>query len=222
MVGVLCQALICEPARADVLAFGNTLSTTHPTDYYATLELFNGSTLVATVSTNKFQGYISNSDDSVIPSIGGPNGSNTSYAAGSYGGMLLVDYFGFNLSSLSPTLTITSAELVVKSGQITNDMTYTLFGATQWVTELVTPADQNAALYQNLLSGASNVYGSFQLGGNNSNPLGSAHFRPRRVGAWRHRGSDRQQVNLRARRPGLDRRAGAFDLDHVARWLRWA
>ncbi len=175
--GVLCQALICESARADVLAFGNTLSSTHPTDYYATLELFNGSTLVATVSTNKFQGYISNSDDSVIPSIGGPNGSNTSYAAGSYGGMLLVDYFGFNLSSLSPTLTITSAELVVKSGEITNDLTYTLFGASQWVSQLETPADQNAALYQNLVNGINNgIYGSFQIGENTGNPLAPLIF----------------------------------------------
>lgn len=40
----------------------------------------------------------------------------------------------------------------------------------------MTPADQNAALYQNLLSGASNVYGSFQLGENNSNPLAPLIF----------------------------------------------
>jgi len=99
-VGMLCQVLICEPARADVLAFGNTLNPAMPREYYATLDLFDGSTLVATVSTDKFQGYISNSDNSVIPSIGGPNGSNTSYAAGSYGGMLLVNYFGFNLGSI--------------------------------------------------------------------------------------------------------------------------
>ena len=77
--------------------------------------------------------------------------------------MLLVDYFGFNLNSLSTTQTITSAELVVKSGQITNDLTYTLFGASQWATQLETPLDQNAALYLNLVSGASNAYGSFQL-----------------------------------------------------------
>jgi hypothetical protein len=70
--------------------------------------------------------------------------------------MLLVNYFGFNLSSLSPTLTITSAELVVKSGEITNDLTYTSFGASQWVSQLETPADQTAALYQNLVNGINN------------------------------------------------------------------
>jgi hypothetical protein len=91
--------------------------------------------------------------------------------------MLLVDYFGFNLSSLSPTLTITSAELVVKSGEITNDLTYTLFGASQWVSQLETPADQNAALYQNLVNGINNgIYGSFQIGENTGNPLAPLIF----------------------------------------------
>jgi hypothetical protein len=172
-IGVLCGVAVCEPARADVVAFENTLNPALPTQYYATLYLFDGSTslIPGGVSTNKFQGYISNSDSSPIPSIGGPNGSNTSYAAGSYNGMLLIDYFGFNLNSLSPTQTITSAELVVNQGLITNDLTYTLFGASQWVTELVTPQDQNAALYQNLLNGASNAYGSFQLAANDCNPL---------------------------------------------------
>jgi len=67
--------------------------------------------------------------------------------------------------------------LVVKSGEITNDLTYTLFGATQWVTEIETPADQNATLYQNLVSGVSNgIYGSFQLGENTGNPLAPLIF----------------------------------------------
>ena len=78
-IGALCEVALCEPARADVVAFANTVNLT------ATLYLFDGGTQVAAVSTQvgavptiKFQGYISNSDTSPIPSIGGPNGSNTS------------------------------------------------------------------------------------------------------------------------------------------------
>ena len=101
----MCEAVICEPAHAaDAIAFGSTLNLD------PVLELFNSSgTLVATVSTSSalgvFQGFIGNTDGSVVPSVGGPNGKNTSYAAGSYGGMLLIDYFGFNLASLPSTVT---------------------------------------------------------------------------------------------------------------------
>ncbi len=162
-VGVLCEALLCQPAQAvQDLAFGSTAG------LEPVLDLYNGATLVATVSTSSalgiFQGFISNTDYSVVPSYGGPSGINTSYAAGSYNGMLLVDYLGFNLASLPSTVTsITSATLVMESGKVTNNLTYTLFGATQWVTQLETPGDQNAALYANLVKGVSDSYGSFQV-----------------------------------------------------------
>jgi hypothetical protein len=132
-VGVLCGAVICEPARAvEGLAFGQSAGLD------PVLDLYNGETLVATVSTSSalgiFQGFISNTEASVVPSVGGPNGTNTSYAAGSYGGMLLVDYLGFNLASLPSTVTsITSATLGIESGKVTSNLTYTLFGASQWV-----------------------------------------------------------------------------------------
>jgi hypothetical protein len=162
-VGVLCGAVTCEPARAvEAIAFGSTAGLD------PVLDLYNGGTLVATVTTSSalgvFQGFISNTDASVVPSLGGPNGTNTSYAAGSYGGMLLVDYFGFNLASLPSTVTsITSATLVIESGKVTSNLTYTLFGASQWVSQLETPGDQNAALYANLVSGVGDSYGSFQV-----------------------------------------------------------
>jgi len=163
-VGVLCGAVICEPARAvEALAFGQSAGLD------PVLDLYNGGTLVATVSTSSalgiFQGFISNTEHSVLPSVGGPNGSNTSYAAGSYNGMLLIDYLGFNLASLPSNVTsITSATLVMESGKVTNNLTYTLFGATQWVTQLETPGDQNAALYANLVKGVgTDSYGSFQV-----------------------------------------------------------
>ena len=176
--GLLCAAAISEPAHAaDALAFGNTLNLD------PSLELFDSSgNLVATVTTSSalgvFQGFISNTDGSVVPSVGGPNGKNTSYAAGSYGGMLLIDYFGFNLASLPSTVTtIASATLVVKSGKVTDDVTYSLFGATQWVTQLETPGAQNAALYANMVNGAgANSYGSFQVAENLTNSMTELMF----------------------------------------------
>ena len=42
-------------------------------------------------------------------------------------------------------------------GKVTNNLTYTLFGATQWVSQLETPGDQNAALYANLVKGVSRL-----------------------------------------------------------------
>ena len=59
-------------------------------------------------------GHLGNTPD------GGPNGTNTSYTAGNYGGTLLADYFGFNLGAVPATFTVTSATLVVYSGKITN------------------------------------------------------------------------------------------------------
>lgn len=171
-VGVLCEALVCQPAQAvQDLAFGSTAG------LEPVLDLYNGATLVATVSTSSalgiFQGFISNTEHSVLPSVGGPNGSNTSYAAGSYNGMLLIDYLGFNLASLPSNVTsITSATLVMESGKVTNNLTYTLFGATQWVTQLETPGDQNAALYANLVKGVgTDFYGSFQVAKNVSTSM---------------------------------------------------
>jgi hypothetical protein len=174
-VGVLCEAFISAPAQAQTFvgAFGNT-------DLDATLELFNSSdVMVAMVSTDSllglFQGFISNTDNSVIPSAGGPTSNTTSYAVGSYAGMLLIDYFGFNMKGV--TATFSTAELVVYSGAITNDLTYSLFGATQWVTQLMTPADQNAALYAAMVKTVSSgSYGSFQVARNTNNPMAPLVF----------------------------------------------
>jgi hypothetical protein len=175
-VGVLCEAV---PAQADVYAFGNTQKSafTAAEDYgYATLDLYDGTTLVAALSTGGFQGWISNSDSSVLTPNGGPSGTNTSYSSGAYGGTLLADYFGFNLgtSKTPATLTVTSAKLVVYSGTITNNVTYNLFAATQWVSDLETLGDQNAALYENLVKGT--PYGSFAVAQNTTNPLAQLTF----------------------------------------------
>jgi PEP-CTERM motif len=52
-----------------------------------------------------------------------------------------------------------------------------LFGATQWVNQLETPADQNAALYANMVAGvASSSYGSFQVAENTTKPMTELMF----------------------------------------------
>ena len=144
----------------------------------------------------RFQGYISNSDNSVVPSVGGPNGSNTSYAAGSTMAYLLRQLFRLRSAELhvsSDSPTITSAELVVKSGEITNNLTYTLFGASQWVSQIETPAVRDSTLYQNLLSGLNNLYGSFKLGQNTGNPVAPLIFAPQAGSSVdRHQHGDRQ------------------------------
>ena len=159
----------------------------------------------------------------MVPSVGGPNGKNTSYAAGSYGGMVLIDYFGFNLASLPSTVTtIASATLVLESGKVTDNVTYTLFGATQWVTQLETPGAQNAALYANMVNGAgANSYGSFQVAENTTNTMTELMFVLN--------GSAVSDINAAIKTKAVFAvagqvsaalRAGALDLGHVARRLR--
>ena len=51
----------------------------------------------------------------------------------------------------------------IESGKVTSNLTYTLFGASQWVSQLEKPGDQNAALYANMVKGVGDSYGSFQV-----------------------------------------------------------
>jgi PEP-CTERM motif len=166
--------LSCEPAQAgtSLLAFENTQSNT--TEFYASLELFNGSTLLTTVSTKGFQGWVSNL--TTLPlSIGGPNGANTSYTVGSTGNMLLADYFGFKLGGVSATLKVNSAKLVVYSGTINANLTLNLVGATQYANQLLTPPIQSSTLYNELVNRANTSYGQFSLA-DPPNPLTQLMF----------------------------------------------
>ena len=182
-LGVLCEALVCKPAQAGVIAFGGTYSPSEPTLYYATLDLYNSAgVLIEAVSTDKFQGWVSNSDSSTTPPSGGSSGYNTAYTAGSYGGSLLVDYFGFNLTDVPAT--VYSASLVIYSGTISNDLTYTLLGASTLSSQLTNLADHNATLYASLVSGT--AYSAYQVAKNTTNPLTQLVF------AFPHTDSDGQ------------------------------
>jgi PEP-CTERM motif len=145
----LSEAFVCQPARADYEAFGNTQAQTFgaSADYgYATLSLLVGKTWI-NINTEGFQGWISNSNNSL--NIGGPNGANTNYMVGVFNDASYNDYFGFNLSGLGPTATVTSAKLILYSGLINEKVNYTLFGATQWISQL----QDGTASYDDLETG---------------------------------------------------------------------
>ena len=123
-VAVLSGALVCEPARADVYAFGNTES---PGDY-ATLTLQEGSGSVS-LSTDGFQGWVGN--DSF--NFAGPGG-NTNYLVGVSNGASHNYFFAFNIADV--TSTVTSAKVTLYSGTISAELDYSLYGATQAITQL--------------------------------------------------------------------------------------
>jgi PEP-CTERM motif len=155
-------AAVAEPARSDPLAFSCTLAAC---EVDATMELFSGSTLLATVSSHGFQGSILDSDTAVPPSFGGPNSANTSYPTGVYQGNLVADYFVFDLTGVT-TQQVTSAVLTVAAGAITNNLTLNLSGiSSQTVDDLMSPELGNTipftTVYNGLVSGAS--YGSFSV-----------------------------------------------------------
>jgi hypothetical protein len=94
---------------------------------------------------------------------GGAGSDNTSYAAGSYNGSPVADYFLFDLTGAT-TAPVTSVALVIYSGTITNNLTLNLTGLSDstiaGLTNDQAPPD-NTALYTGLTTGPS--YGSFAL-----------------------------------------------------------
>lgn len=164
-VGALSEALVCQAARADYYAFANTQDLG-----YATLSLTAGNRTID-INTNGFQGWVSNNSFN----IGGPFGANTNYMAGVYNNASYNDYFGFNLSALGSTTTVTSAKLIVNSGLINENVNYTLFGLTQSiVSELETGSSPNANLYQQLQTGPQ--YDDPILSANTANPMAQLVF----------------------------------------------
>ena len=169
--GMLCEPLICDPAKAATseLAFEYTQSSSSTTAFFASLELFNGSSLVDTLTTQGFQGWVSNLT-SVPPSVGGSNGGNNGYTVGNTGTMLLADYFGFNMKAVPASLTVTSAILVVRSGTINTNLKLNLVAATQYAGELLTPPIQSPTLYNELVNGTNGIknvsYGIFSVSAN--------------------------------------------------------
>ena len=176
--GMLCEGLVCQPARADVLAFNNTLG--NGSEFFAVLELFNtagavivpsGPNVVACspggpkhcLTTNGAQGSIV--DSNTVPSApsGAAGGNLTSYTAGEYSGYALADFFLFNLGGVTDQK-VASAELFIDSGTITNNLTFTLSSMLQSTIaglENNTDPPSNTTLYGDLMSGTS--YGSFPI-----------------------------------------------------------
>jgi hypothetical protein len=181
--GMLCGALTCGPAQAqsDYYAFGGTFSAG-----YAILELdvTNGTTSTwVELNTNGVQGWVSPTQFGTP----GAYGTNTSYTVGFYNGDYFNNYFGFNLAGtvcdvsapsdcykLPTTDTVTAANLVVYSGQISNNLTYTLYGATSLLSQMEA-GSPNPNLYDEMMSGP--VYGGpFQLPANPTDTVAQLIF----------------------------------------------
>ncbi len=138
-VAVLSGTLVCEPARADIYAFGNTERSSD----YATL------TDPVSLSADGFQGQVgSDSFNSAAP-----NG-NRSYLVGAYS------------SASHGNFTVTTAKLTLYSGAISGELNYSLYGATQAITQLSDGVSPDTALYNELGQGVK--YGSFVIDSGNS------------------------------------------------------
>lgn len=169
-VGALSAVSVCQPTRADYYAFGNSQDFSASDDYrYATLSLLVRHTWI-NINTGGLQGWISTNS----PNIGGPVGYNTNYIVGVYNNTSYNDYFGFDLSELHSTVTITSAKLIVYSGLINEMVNYSLFGATQRISQLQTGSSPNTALYRDLAAGPE--YDSSILSANTTDPTAQLVF----------------------------------------------
>jgi hypothetical protein len=157
--GILCGALACGPAHADAYAFGGTQFP----HYYAELTLQEGSQSV-TLSDEGFQGWVSSDTFNFT----GPDPVNTSYIAGVYGGSARNNFFVFNLAGVNPNVNVTSAKLELYAGTISGELNYSLYGATEAISELSDgEADSpNLALYDQL--GTGTKYGSVNINSGNA------------------------------------------------------
>jgi PEP-CTERM motif len=152
---ILCGALACGPAHADGYAFGDTGL---PQDY-AKLILQEGSQSV-TLSDDGFQGWVSSGTFNFTS----PDPVNTSYLAGVYAGSARNNFFVFNLAGVDRP--VTSATLDLYAGTISAELNYSLYGATQAISELSDSASPDLALYDQL--GTGQKYGSVNINSGNS------------------------------------------------------
>jgi PEP-CTERM motif len=158
--GILYGALACGPAHADSPADGYAFGGTQYSQDYATLTLQVGSQSV-TLSDSGFQGWVSGDTFN----FSGPDPVNTSYIAGVLGGSARNNFFVFNLAGVNGT--VTSAKLNLYAGTITTELNYSLYGATEAISELTDAADSpNPALYDQL--GAGTPYDSASIYKGNS------------------------------------------------------
>jgi hypothetical protein len=153
---ILWGALACGPAHADSSADGYAFGGTQYSQDYATLTLQVGSQSV-TLSDSGFQGWVSGDTFN----FSGPDPVNTSYIAGVLGGSARNNFFVFNLAGVNGT--VTSAKLKLYAGTITRELNYSLYGATEAISELSDDADSpNLTLYDQLGTGtqydSANIY----------------------------------------------------------------
>jgi hypothetical protein len=156
---MLLGALTCGPARADSATDAYAFGDTGLPDDYATLVLQEGSQSI-TLPDDGFQGWVSSDTFNFT----GPNPVNTSYIAGIYAGSARNNFFVFSLAGVDRT--VTSATLNLYAGTISGELNYSLYGATQAISELTNSSSPNLALYDELGSGTQ--YGSVNISSANS------------------------------------------------------
>jgi len=156
---ILCGALACGPARADSSADAYAFGGTGLPQDYAQLILGEGSQSVS-LSDDGFQGWVSTNAFNFT----GPDPVNTSYIAGVYAGSTHNNFFVFDLAGVDRP--VTSAKLDLYAGTISTELNYSLYGATQAITELIDGVSPDLTLYDELGTGPK--YGSFTVSSGNS------------------------------------------------------
>lgn len=174
-ISALCGTAICNPARANSYAFGNTSSAP---DAVLTLTLGTGATAPEfEVSTDGLQGSVS----ALGNGFAGP-GANTGYTVGLLSGAIYVNYFDFDLAnaicvlncpaSPSLTATVTGATLTVLSGKINKTLQYSLYSAGAAISELTSPVlSPNPSLYNALTAATNPLYASATFNPNTSTTM---------------------------------------------------
>jgi hypothetical protein len=140
-----------RPAMADYYAFaGGSYDRTES----LVLSFAGGG--YADVYTDGFQGWIGTRATNF--STGGPDG-NTSYLTGDHAEGLFNDYFAFDLSGQSGT--VTSASMTVARDTVMGNLTWSLHAPTVPAASLNDALSPNPTLYEDLVGGP--LYGSAAL-----------------------------------------------------------
>jgi hypothetical protein len=140
-----------RPAVADYYAFAGS---SFDRNEYLALSFAGGGS--ADVYTNGFQGWVGTQATNF--STGGPDG-NTSYLTGNDAEGLFNDYFVFDLSG--QTGTVTSASMTVGRDTTVGNMTWSLYAPTVPAASLNDAVSPNPSLYAELIGGP--LYGGVAL-----------------------------------------------------------
>ncbi|MBV8457269.1 MAG: hypothetical protein JO122_11715 [Acetobacteraceae bacterium] len=160
-----------RPAVADYYAFAGS---SYDRNEYLALSFAGGGS--ADVYTDGFQGWVGTRATNF--STGGPDG-NPSYLTGNDAEGLFNDYFVFDLSG--QTSTVTSASMTVGRDTVVGNMTWSLYAPTVPPASLGDAVSPNPRLYAELVGGP--LYGSVALKQADTSSLVTVQLDPAAVAA---------------------------------------